>query len=134
MSALDPATQRTLRMLARTRSRREMEALFAAIRAESDRALLAAAAAPTKKSKPAPDFAAKIAAQLAPILGPATEKAEMLIDALAETQGPVAITPAGLVPTVRRLVARYGEHAVAHAADALMARLAAWGSTRERVT
>lgn len=134
MSGLDEATLRTLRMLARTRTRREMETLFAVIRAESDRALHAAAAPPTKRKKPAPDFAAQIAAQLAPILGPATEKAEMLIDALAETQGPVTIAPAGLVPTIRRLVARYGEHAVAHAADALMARLTTWGSTRERVT
>lgn len=134
MSRLDDATLRTLRMLARTRTRREMETLFAAIRAGSDRALLAAAAPPAQKKKAAPDFAAKIAAQLAPILGPATEKAEMLIDALAETQGPIGIAPAGLVPTIRRLVARYGEHAVAHAADALMARLAQWGSTRERVT
>lgn len=134
MSGMDDATLRTLRMLARTRSRKEMETLFAAIRAESDRALLAAAAPPAKKKQPAPDFAARIAVQLAPILGPATEKAEMLIDALAETQGPVSIAPAGLVPTVRRLATRYGEPAVAQAADALMTRLAAWGSTRERVT
>jgi hypothetical protein len=134
VSGLDEATLRTLRMLARTRSRKEMETLFAAIRAESDRALLAAAAPPQKKKAAAPDFAAKIAEQLAPILGPATEKAEMLIDALAETQGPVSVVPAGLVPTIRRLVARYGEHAVSHAAGALMTRLATWGSTRERVT
>ena len=134
MSGLDDATLRTLRMLARTRTRTEMETLFAVIRAESDRALHAAAAPPAKRKKPAPDFAAKIAAQLAPILGPATERAEMLIDTLAETHGPVNVVAAGLVPTIRRLVSRYGEHAVAHAADALMARLAAWGSTRERVT
>ena len=134
MSGLDAATLRTLRMLARTRTRKEMETLFAAIRAESDRALLAVAAPAMTRKKPAPDFAARIAAQLAPVLGPATEKAEMLIDALAETQGPIGLAPAGLVPTIRRLTARYGEHAVGHAADALMARLARWGSTRERVT
>ena len=132
MTTLDAATLRTLRMLARTRSRAELETLFAAIRAGSDRALLDAAAPPKRKAA-TQDFAAKIAAQLAPILGPAAEKADMLIDALAETKGPVAIRPDGLVPTIRRLAARYGEQAVALAADALMARLAAWGSTRERV-
>ena len=134
MKPLDPAVTTTLRMLARTRSKKEMEALFTAIRAESDRALLAAAAPPPKKALAPPDFAAKVAAQLAPILGPATEKAEMLIDALSEVEGPIAIAPAGLVPTIRRLARRHGEHAVARAADTLMARLAAWGSTRERVT
>lgn len=134
MKALDPAVVATLRMLARTRSRQQMEALFAAIRAESDRALHAAAAPPPTKPPRAPDFAAKIAAQLAPILGPASEKAEMLIDALSEIEGPVSIEPTGLVPTIRRLAKRHGEHAVARAADRLMARLAEWGSTRERVT
>lgn len=134
MKTLDPAVTATLRMLSRTRSRKEMETLFAAIRAESDRTLLAAAAPAPKKTPPTPDFAARIAAQLAPILGPATEKAEMLIDALTESEGPVSIAPSGLVPTIRKLAKRHGEHAVARAADALMARLATWGSTRERVT
>lgn len=130
---MDAATLRTLRMLARTRTKVELAALFAAIRASSDKALLAAAAPPTKPERRA-DFAASIAKKLAPILGPATEKAEMLIDALAETHGPVTIPAAGLKPTIRKLAARYGEAAVDSAADALMVRLKAWGSTREKVT
>jgi hypothetical protein len=129
---MDKATARTLRMLARTRTKAELAALFAAIRAESDKALLAAAA-PPKKAPRRKDFAAGVAERLAPILGPATEKAEMLIDALAATHGEIDIPAVGLLPTIRKLAARYGEDAVAAAADALMARLKAWGSTRERV-
>lgn len=140
---MDAAARRALMQLARTRTRAEMKALFAAIRATSDADLLRSAGLhPGKRARrgaagaqgQAGDFPAAIAAQLAPILGPAAEKAEMLIDALAETVGPVDIRAAGLAPTIRKLAARYGEDAVAAAADALMARLKAWGSTRERVT
>ncbi len=140
---MDAAARRALVQLARTRTRAEMKALFAAIRATSDADLLRDAGLHTgrpvrKKSagrkSGAAAFPAAIAAKLAPILGPASEKAEMLIDALAEAVGPVDIRAAGLAPTIRKLAARYGEDAVTGAADALMARLKAWGSTRERVT
>ena len=80
------------------------------------------------------DLAARVTAMLAPVVARASEKADMLIDELAHTEGPVAIKADGLAPTVRRLAARYGEDAVEAAAIALMARLKAWGSTRERVT
>jgi hypothetical protein len=131
---MDPATRRTLRMLARTRSRRDLEVLFASIRQMSDAAIFAVVAEPVPKAQKSADFAIAIAARLAPILGPANEKADMLIDELAGIVGPVEIRPAGLLPTIRKLAARYGEERVAAAAEALMARLKAWGSTREKVT
>lgn len=130
---MDAAVRRTLRMLARTRTKTELAALFAAIRATSDKTLLEAATAPPR-TPGEPDFARRIADRLSPILGPAEEKAGMLVDSLAEIAGPTDIRPAGLLPTIRRLVARYGEAAVMEAAERLMQRLAAWGSTRERVT
>lgn len=127
---MDAATRRTLRMLARTRSPAELAALFAAIRAGEDDTLLAAA---TERIERRADFASAIAARLAPIVATAAEKAEMLIEALAEREGAIAMRATGLQPTIRKLAARYGEGAVEFAADALMARMAQWGSTRERV-
>lgn len=128
---MDAAIRRTLRMLARTRTSEELAALFAAIRNQADDALLDTAPAP-KRGRNA-EFANQVADRLAPIVAPAAEKAEMLIEALAEREGPVAVRADGLVPTVRKLVARYGEDSVRAATDALMARLEQWGSTRERV-
>lgn len=75
-----------------------------------------------------------IAAKLKPILAPASEKAEMLIDVLSERHGASAHPePRGLTPTIRRLCAHYGAEAVESAADVLLERMAAWGSLRERV-
>lgn len=132
--SLDPATLRALRMLARTRTKAEMALLFAQIRQHSDQALFAILAAPPPKKQAPKDFARDIAARLAPIVAPAEEKADLLIEALAETHGPVAIAIDGLVPTIRKLAARHGEAAVAAAADVVLARQAAWGSSREKVT
>ena len=128
---MDAATRRTLRRLARTRTPEQLAALFAAIRSHDDAALLAA---PAKTRRRNAGFAEAQAARLAPIVAPAAEKAEMLLEAFAERHGPVSIRPDGLLPTIRRLAAQYGEDTVAAAVDALMARLAQWGSTRERVT
>jgi adenosylmethionine-8-amino-7-oxononanoate aminotransferase len=130
---MDPRVRRTLRALAKTRSHEEMKSLFAAIRAADDDALLQSALA-TASSRRASDPAAALARRLAPIVATADEKAALVIESLAETQGPIGVQPDGLTPTLRKLVARYGEPAVGAAIDALMARLAHWGSTRERVT
>jgi hypothetical protein len=56
------------------------------------------------------------------------------MSAVVETHGePAPFQPRGLTPTIRRLAAHYGERAVVEATDALLARMAAWGSLRERV-
>ena len=82
----------------------------------------------------ASESTARIVAMLAPILAPAHEKAEMLIDELAGSVGDVRVKPAGLAPTIRKLVAAHGEEKVIAAGEALMARMKAWGSTRESVS
>jgi hypothetical protein len=130
---MDAATRRTLRRLARTRTAGELAALFAAIRANDDAALLAEAAAPARAAI-ALDHARRIAALLSPIVARADEKADMLIAALARDVGPIDVQSAGLLPTIRRLSARYGEDRVLAAAKALMDDMAIWGSSRERVT
>jgi hypothetical protein len=80
------------------------------------------------------DFSADIAARLSVIHGPASDKADALIGVLEETHGPIDMKCAGLTPVIRKLARRFGEEAVAAAADRLIERLAAHGSMRERVT
>lgn len=134
---MTPSLRRTLRALARSRSRTELKALFAAIRAHDDAALLdiAAPAARTKTgARPTGDLAQRVAATLAPIVARADEKAQLLADTLAELQhAPALDNVRGLAPTVRKLAALHGDKAVLAAADAVMERLRSWGSTRERV-
>jgi hypothetical protein len=131
---MDAATRRTLRRLARSRSTSELAALFAAIRAADDAALLAIAQSSEPTPAPESDFAADIAARLSAILARADEKADMLCAALAREVGAVEIVASGLQPTIRKLAARYGEDAVRRAVDAVLADMAAWGSTREHVS
>lgn len=131
---MDAATRKALKSLARTRTPAELKALFKTIRKESDAALLKEVAPPKKKAKTKPaGFAQTIAARLAIIHGPASDKADALIGALEEKVGPIEIDGAGLVPIIRKLAARYGEKAVTAAADALMKKIAAMGSMRETV-
>lgn len=131
---MDDATRKTLKSLRRTRTPAQMRSLFKAVRAQGDAELLAEIAPPKKRPAPNADFATKLAARLAVIQGPASDKADALIGVLEETHGPIDIAAGGLVPVIRRLARRFGEKAVAAAMDDLLARLEAAGSMRERVT
>jgi hypothetical protein len=132
---MDAATRKTLKSLARTRTPAEMKALFKAIRAESDAALLGSIAPREKpgKTRARPDFAAAIADRLAVIHGPARDKADALIGAIEEQHGPIDITADGLRPVIRRLAKMVGEKAVAAATDRLMKAIESRGTMRETV-
>lgn len=130
---MDAAARKALKSLARTRSTAELKALFKTIRQEDDAALLAVTASP-KSSKPRKtDFAGAIAARLAVIHGPASDKADALIGMLEETHGPIDIASGGLTPAIRKLAKRFGEKEVSRAADRLIKRLEKTGSMREKV-
>lgn len=131
---MDEATRKTLKRLRRTRTPAEMKSLFKAVRAQSDAVLLAEIAPPRKRRTAKADFATKLATRFTVIQGPASDKADALIGVLEETHGVIDIASGGLVPVIRTLARRFGEKAVAAAADALLARLEASGSMRERVT
>jgi len=134
---MDAGSRKALKSLAQTRTRAEMKALFETIRTENDAALLAAA--PPKQAKPKKakakkqDFVGVVAERLSVIHGPACDKAGALIGVLEETHGPIDIAPGGLAPVIRKLVTRFGEKQVSRAADALMEKLEAMGSMREKV-
>lgn len=131
---MDEATRKTLKRLRRTRTPAEMKSLFKAVRAQSDAVLLAEIAPPRKRRTAKADFATKLATRFTVIQGPASDKADALIGVLEEAHGVIDIASGGLVPVIRTLARRFGEKAVAAAADALLARLEASGSMRERVT
>ncbi|MDZ4776590.1 MAG: hypothetical protein SGJ23_07375 [Alphaproteobacteria bacterium] len=130
---MDAGTRKTLKSLARTRTRAEMKALFNTIRAENDAALFAAVAPPKKPSVKKTDFAGAIAARLSVIHGPASDKADALIGVLEDTHGAIDIASGGLAPVIRKLAKRFGEQEITRAADLLMQRLEAMGSMREKV-
>ncbi len=80
-------------------------------------------------------FSAEIAAMLAPILAPARERAELLIEELAsrhEEFSPFA--PRGVADAVRRARKTLSDEEIRAGALALLARLARDFSTRETVT
>lgn len=130
---MDGPTRKALKSLARTRTPAEMKAIFKTVRAQTDSALLADIAPPKKAKAKKPDFATAIAARLAVIHGPASDKADALIGVLEDKHGAIDITPGGLVPVIRKLAKRFGEKEVARATDALLKRLEAMGSMRETV-
>lgn len=130
---MDAGSRKALKSLARTRTRAELTAIFKTIRTENDAALLAAVAPPKKAKAKKADFAGAIAARLSMIHGPASDKADALIGVLEDTHGPIDIAPAGLAPVIRKLANRFGEKEVSRAADALVKKLEAMGSMREKV-
>lgn len=128
---MEASVRRTLRRLARRRSAEDMRLLFETIRALDDETLLAGAPAP--RTDASRDFAAVIVARLQPVVAPAAEKAQLLVDAMERPEA-LSLDAVGLKPTIRKLAARFGEAAVAAAADRMLAAAERWGSSRERVT
>jgi cell division septum initiation protein DivIVA len=125
---LSEDTAKMLRQALRGRSRAELKRLFAAIRAHEDRTLLAAIA-PAKKSaaKPKSDLLVRDLEQtLKPILGPASEKADLLVEHLAKKhRRKLAITPKGLADAARQLRAKnLSDDQIRAGAKGLVAHLA----------
>lgn len=80
-------------------------------------------------------FAAEIAALLAPILAPAAEKADLLIEEMCARHKTCAMFEArGLAAAIKRLRVQHSPAQIRAAAKALMARLARDHDPRERVT
>jgi len=78
---------------------------------------------------------AEVAALLAPILAPAAEKADLLIEEMCARHKDCAPFAArGLPAAIKRLRARYTSAQIRAAAKALMTRIAREYDPRERVT
>ena len=125
---LSEDTIKLLRQTLRGRSRAELKRLFTAIRAHEDRTLLAALA-PAKKrvaKRKGDPLVRDLEQTLKPILGPASEKADLLVEHLAKKhRRKLAITPKGLADAARQLRAKnLSDDQIRAGAKGLVAHLA----------
>ncbi|GIK48146.1 MAG: hypothetical protein KJZ75_08495 [Hyphomonadaceae bacterium] len=132
---LAPAQAKALRALARNRSRAELKALFAAIRQNDDRALLAAIAPAKKAAKRKGDpLVRELEQTLKPLMAPSQEKADLLIEHIAKKhRRKLALRPRGLADAARQLRAKFTDAQISAGAKSLMAHLAKLYGDRETV-
>jgi hypothetical protein len=131
-----PAQSKALRTTLRGRSPPKLKRVFATIRAHDDRALLAAIApAKQRRAKRKGDpLVRDLERTLKPILGPAAEKADLLVEHLAKRRRRrPKFTPKGLADAARRLRADFSDDEIRAGAESLVARLARLYGDRETV-
>lgn len=121
-------TVKLLRTALRGRSRAELKRLFVVIRAHEDRVLLATVA-PAKKrpaKRRADPLVRDLEQTLKPILGPASEKADLLVEHLAKKhRRKLPLAPKGLADAARQLRAKnVSEDQIRAGAKSLVAYLA----------
>lgn len=131
--SLGAAQIRALRKL----SRAELKRLFAAVRAQSDRTLLAAIAPPKKKraKRAADPLVGDLERTLKPILGRSAEKADLLVEHLAKKhRRKLPLEPKGLADAARQLRAKkLSDDQIRAGARSLVAHLAKLYGDRENV-
>jgi len=123
---MKPEDAKLLRAALGRWSRSELKRLFALARAHPDRALLAAALPAKKKAKPKGDpLVRELEQTLRPILGPAHEKADMLIEHIAKKhRRKLGFQPKGLAEATRQLRTRFSDDQIAAGAKSLVTQLA----------
>lgn len=124
-----------LKSLARGRKPAALKKLFAVVRAHSDRELLAAVAKPKKKAKRRTDpLVRDLERTLKPVLAPAAEKADMLVEHIARKhRRKLAVTPKGLADAAKHLRAKFSDDQIRAGAKSLVAHLADLYGDRESV-
>lgn len=124
-----------LRQALRGRPRAEIKKLFAAIRTTDDRALLAAIAPAKKRAKRRADPLVRDLEQaLKPILGPAAEKADMLVEHLSKRhRRKFALEPKGLADAAKHLRTKLSDDQIRAGATSLVAHLSKLYGDRESV-
>ncbi len=134
---LTEAQVKTLRAVLRAKSRPELKRAFALIRSADDRTLLAAALPAKKKSaakKAGDPLLRELEQTLKPIMGPAREKAEMLVEHLAKRhRRKLAFEPKGLADAARQLRAKFSDEQISAGAKSLVTELAKLYGDRETV-
>src|SRR5262249_14168660 len=130
-----PEQKTALRRLARGRSPAELKALFALARAHTDAELLRALKPPrAKRARTADPLAKDLQSRLRPILGPAAEKAELLVEHLAaKHKKRLEFQPSGLADAVRRLRPYLSDAQIRAGAQTLLEELDRLYSQRETV-
>jgi hypothetical protein len=132
--SLDVPQTRLLRAALARRPRAELKSLFALVRANSDRALLAALAPVKAQARRGDPLVRDLERTLRPILGPASEKADLLIAFMAKThRRRLGRDPKGLADAAKRLRAHFSDAQIRAGAHNLLAHLAKLYGQRETV-
>jgi hypothetical protein len=125
---------KALRAALRGRSPKQAKALFAAIRATDDKTLLAALRPANKKTKRGDPLVRELEQTLKPILGPASEKADLLVEHLAKKhRRKLNIEPKGLADAAKKLRSKFSDDQIRAGAQSLVAHLAKLYGDRETV-
>ena len=133
---LDAADARILRAAVRMRGKAELKHAFALIRAHDDRALLAAVAPAKKRAakRKGDPLVRELEQTLKPILGPAQEKADLLIEHIAKKhRRKLGFEPKGLADAARKLRTRFSDDQITAGAKSLVTHLAKLYGDRETV-
>lgn len=134
---LSAETAKLLRTALKGRSRPELKRLFAAVRAHDDRVLLAALTPPKKRAvkRKVDPLVRDLEQTLKPILGPAAEKADLLVEHLAKKhRRKLALAPKGLADAARQLRAKkLSDDQIRAGAKALLAQLSELYGGKETV-
>lgn len=133
--SLKRSKARTLRAVVRKAPRRRLKAAFAAIRSHSDHDLFATILPAKPRKRRAKDpLVRDVEAALKPVMGPASEKAEMLVEHLSKKhRRRFDFQPAGLTDSVRRLRATLSDDDIRDGARGLVEGLAQLYGDREAV-
>ncbi|MGE0530613.1 MAG: hypothetical protein AB7G40_02770 [Hyphomonadaceae bacterium] len=123
--SLKPTDAKLLRAALGRRPRAELKRIFALARANTDRILLAAALPPKKKAKPKGDpLVRELEQTLKPILGPAQEKADLLIEHIAKKyKRKLSYQPKGLADATRQLRTKFSDDQISAGAKSLVTQL-----------
>jgi hypothetical protein len=133
---LKAAETKVLRTTLRGRSRAELKAVFAAIRKHDDKTLLAALAPAKKRAakKRGDPLVRELEQTLKPILGPAAEKADMLVEHIAKKhRRKLGMASKGLADAARQLRTKFSDEQIRAGAQSLIVHLAKLYGDRETV-
>ncbi len=134
--SFSPEQVKALKVLARGRKPAELKRLFAAIRAQDDKTLLAAIKPKRRRAaKKAGDPLLKELEQtLKPLLAPSAEKADLLVEHIAKKhRRKLALQPKGLADATKQLRTRFSDDQIRAGAQSLMSHLAKMYGDRETV-
>lgn len=126
---------KALRLISRGRPRAALKSLFAAIRANSDRALFSAIAPPKKRARRKRDpLLHDLERTLKPLLAPSAEKADLLVEHMAKKhRRKLAIHAKGIADAAKRLRAAFSDDQIRNGARSLMGQLVKHYGDRETV-
>lgn len=134
MTKLTPAEAKALRSAVRRLPTADLKAAFALIRAQNDRALLAAIAPAKKRVKTGDPLVRELEKTLKPIIAPAREKADLLVEHIAKKhRKKLALAPKGLADAARQLRTKFSDDQINAGAKSLMAHLKKLYGDRETV-